>query len=69
MTLDVLIALCRSKGQHIMIDLDMNSKCLLIGMTRPIKDEHSMEDDVTPVMNPGNARVIGEHKITIQYLQ
>ena len=69
MTLDVLIALCRSKGQHIMIDLDMNSKCLLIGMTRLIKDEHSMEDDVTPVMNPCNAHVTDEHRVAIQYLQ
>ena len=69
MTLDVLIALCRSKGQHIMIDLDMNSKCLLIGMTRLIKDEHSMEDDVTPVTNPDNGRVIDGHKVALQYLQ
>ena len=38
-------------------------------MTRPIKDERSREDDVTPVTKPGNARIINEHKIAIQYLQ
>ena len=41
----------------------------MTGMTRPIKDEHSREDDITPVTNPGNAHVINEHKIAIQYLQ
>ena len=42
---------------------------LLTGMTRPIRDEHSREDDVTPVTNPDNARVTDEHKVAIQYLQ
>ena len=38
-------------------------------MTRPIKDEHSREDDVTPVTNPNNARVTDEDRVAIQYLQ
>ena len=42
---------------------------VLTGMTRPIKDEHSREDYVTPVTNPDNARVIDGHKVAIQYLQ
>ena len=42
---------------------------LLTGMMRPIKDEHSREDDFAPVTNPGNAHVIDKHKIAIQYLQ
>ena len=29
--------------------------CFVTEMTRPIKGEHSREDDVTPVMSPGNA--------------
>ena len=41
----------------------------MIGMTRPIKDEHSREDDITPVTNPDNAHVIDRHKVAIQYLQ
>ena len=38
-------------------------------MTRTIKDEHSKKDDFAAVTNPGNAHVIDEHKIAIQYLQ
>ena len=38
-------------------------------MTRPIKDKHSRENNVTPVTNPDNARVIDRHKVAIQYLQ
>ena len=38
-------------------------------MTRPIKDEHSRENDVAPVTNPDNARVIDGNKVAIQYLQ
>ena len=36
---------------------------------RPIKDEHSRVDNVTPVMNPDNAHVIDGHKVAIHYLQ
>ena len=38
-------------------------------MMRPIKDEHSRKDDFAAVTNLGNAHVIDEHKIAIQYLQ
>ena len=41
----------------------------LTELTRPIKDEHSREDDVTPKTSPGNARVTDEHRVAIQYLQ
>ena len=43
--------------------------CFAAEMTRPIKYEHSREDDVTPVTSPGNAHVTDEHRVAIQYLQ
>ena len=36
-------------------------------MTRPIKDEHSREDNVTPVTSLGNAHVTNEDRVAIQY--
>ena len=44
-------------------------KTNIAGMMRPIKDEHSRVDNVTPVMNPDNAHVIDGHKVAIHYLQ
>ena len=38
-------------------------------MTRPIRDKHIRKDDLAPETNPGNAYIIDEHKIVIQYLQ
>ena len=41
----------------------------LTKLTRSIKDEHSMVDDVTPKTSPSNTRITDEHRVAIQCLQ
>ena len=41
----------------------------MIGMTKPIADDHISMDNFTPMMRSSNAHVAEDHKTAIQYLQ
>ena len=41
----------------------------LIGMAKPIKDDHTRKDDFTPVTRSGDGHVADDYETAIQYLQ
>ena len=43
--------------------------CQLIGMTKPIADDHTRKDDFTPMTRSSNAHIAEDHETAIQYLQ
>ena len=41
----------------------------MIGMTKPIADDHTSTDDFTPMMRSSDAQVADDHEKAIQCLQ